>query len=65
MRFHKKNVKKDLDNWINKSVKVLLNSEESFYECVLVEEQKNRLLIEANGRMIYVPYESVLSIEEL
>ena len=61
----KKNAKKDLDSWIGKSVKVLLTNESSFYIGVLIEEQKNGLLIEANRKMIYVPYESVLSIEEL
>jgi hypothetical protein len=65
MIFHKKNVKKDLDSWINKSVKAVLTNESSFYVGVLIEEQKNGILIEANGRMIYVPYESILSLEEL
>ena len=63
MRFHKDS-KKDLDSWIGKSVKVLLNAE-AFYKGILLEEQKNGLLIESNKKMIYVPYESVLSIEEL
>jgi hypothetical protein len=64
MRFFKKNVK-DLDSWIGKSVKAVLNNEGSFYIGVLKEEQKNGILIEANGKMIYIPYESVLSIEEI
>ena len=65
MKFRKKNVKKDLDSWIGKSVKAVLTNESSFYVGVLIEEQKNGILIKANGRMIYVPYESVLSLEEL
>ncbi len=65
MKFHKKNVKKDLDSWIGRPVKVILNSESSFYEGILIEEQKNGILIEANGKMIYVPYESLLALEEL
>ena len=62
MIFHKK-LEKDLDSWIGKPVKVFLNVE-AFYEGILLEEQKNGILIEANGKMIYVPYESVLVIEE-
>ena len=65
MILHKKNVKKDLDSWIGRPVKVILNSESSFYEGILIEEQKNGILIEANGKMIYVPYESLLALEEL
>ena len=64
MRFFKKNVK-DLDSWIGKSVKILLTNEGSFYIGLLIEEQKNGLLIKANKKMIYVPFESILSIEEL
>lgn len=64
MIFHKKNIK-DLDGWIGKSVKILLTNEGSFYIGVLKEEQKNGILIEVNGRTIYIPYESVLSIEEI
>ena len=62
--FHKDSKSKDLDSWIGKPVKILLNAE-SFYEGILVEEQKNGLLIESNKKMIYVPYESILSLEEL
>jgi hypothetical protein len=65
MILHKKNDKKDLDSWIGKSVKAVLTNEGSFYIGVLIEEQKNGILIEANGKMIYVPYESVLVIEEI
>ena len=65
MRFHKDSESKDLDLWIGKHIKAVLNNEGSFYIGVLVEEQKNGLLIESNKKMIYVPYESVLSIEEL
>lgn len=57
--------KKDLDPWIGKSVKVLINNESAFYIGELKEEQKNGLLLKSNGKMIYVPYESVLVIEEL
>ena len=64
MMLHKNN-KKDLDSWIGRPVKVILNSESSFYEGILIEEQKNGILIEANGKMIYVPYESLLALEEL
>ena len=64
MMLHKKNVK-DLDSWIGKHIKILLTNEGSYYEGILLEEQKNGILIKANGRMIYIPYESVLSLEEL
>ena len=64
MKFRKKNVK-DLDSWIGKSVKAILNSESSFYIGVLVEEMKNGILIESYKKRIYVPYESILSLEEL
>ena len=63
MIFHKK-LEKDLDAWIGRPVKVVLNAE-AFYEGILLEEQKNGILIKANGRMTYIPYESVLSLEEL
>ena len=62
--FHKKS-SKDLDSWIGRSIKVILNSESSYYEGILLEEQKNGILVKANGKMIYVPYESILSLEEL
>ena len=62
--FHKDG-KKDLDGWIDKHIKAVLNNEGSYYIGVLVAEQKNGLLIESNKKMIYVPYESILSLEEL
>lgn len=55
---------KDLDSWINKSVKVILH-EDGFYTGILIAEQKNGLLIQSSGKRIYIPYESVTSIEEL
>ena len=54
---------KDLDSWINLPVKVLLNAE-GFYQGTLIEEMRNGILIESNKKHIYIPYESVLSIEE-
>ena len=63
MKLHKKNVK-DLDSWINKRVRVILTNESSFYEGILLFEMKNGLLIEANKKRVYVPYESILSLEE-
>ena len=60
----KKSVKKDLDSWIGKHIKAILNSESCFYIGVLVEEMRNGLLINSSGKHVYVPYESVLSIEE-
>ena len=63
MRFHKDSKSKDLDLWIGKPVKVLLNAE-AFYEGILLEEMKNGILISANKKHIYIPYESILSIEE-
>ena len=65
MMLHKKNVKKDLDSWIGRPVKVILNSESSFYEGILLEEQKNGILVKTDKGRVYVPYESILSIEEL
>ena len=65
MKFHKKNVKKDLDSWIGRPVKVILNSESSFYEGILIEEQKNGILIRSNKKRIYIPYESILALEGL
>ena len=64
MIFHKDSKSKDLDSWIGRPVKVVLNSESSFYIGVLVEEQKNGLLIEANKKRIYIPFESLLLLEE-
>ena len=55
---------KDLDSWINLPVKVLLNAE-GFYQGTLIEEMRNGILIEANKKRVYVPYESILSLEEL
>ena len=63
MIFHKK-LEKDLDSWIGKPVKVLLNVE-AFYEGILLEEQKNGLLIKSNEKRIYIPYESVFVIEAI
>ena len=57
--------KKDLDSWINKSVKLILTIEGAFYNGNLIEEQKNGLLLKSNNKMIYVPYESILALEEL
>ena len=53
---------KDLDNWINKPVKVLLNGD-GYYSGILVSEQKNGLLISVSGKHVYIPSESVLSLE--
>jgi RNase P/RNase MRP subunit p29 len=64
MKFHKDSKSKDLDSWIGKHVKAVLNNEGSFYIGLLVEEMKNGLLIEANRKRIYIPYESILSLEE-
>ena len=55
---------KDLDSWINLPVKVLLNAE-GFYQGTLIEEMRNGILIESNKKHIYIPYESILSLEEL
>ena len=57
--------KKDLDSWINKNVKVILTIEGAFYNGKLIEEQKNGLLLKANGKRVYLPYESILALEEL
>ena len=65
MMLHKKNVKKDLDSWIGKSVRVLLNSESSFYVGILLREEKNGILVMTDKGRVYVPYESILSLEEL
>ena len=56
--------KKDLDSWINKSVKVILH-EDGYYIGILIAEQKNGLLIESSGKRIYIQYESITSLEEL
>ena len=55
---------KDLDSWINKRVKVLLNAE-GYYDGILLSEQRNGLLIKCSEKRIYIPYESVLSLEEI
>ena len=60
---NKKNVK-DLDPWIGKSVKAILNAEGSFYIGKLIEEQKNGILIKVKEKRIYIPYESILALEE-
>jgi hypothetical protein len=60
----KKSVK-DLDLWINTGVRVILNSESCFYEGILLSEMKNGILIECSGKKIYIPYESLLALEEL
>jgi ribosome maturation factor RimP len=65
MIFHKDSKSKDLDSWIGRPVKVVLNSESSFYIGVLVEEMKNGLLINSSGKHVYLPYESILVLEEL
>jgi ribosome maturation factor RimP len=57
---------KDLDSWIGKSVKVVLNSSDGYYEGVLIAEQKNGILLEGtNKKMIYIQYDSIVSLEEL
>ena len=63
MMLHKKNVKKDLDNWIGKSVKVLLNAE-AFYEGILLAEQRNGILIDSTNKRIYIQFDSIISLEE-
>ena len=63
--FHKDSKSKDLDGWIGRSVKAVLNSESCFYEGILLEEQKNGIMIECSGKKIYIPYESILVLEEL
>ena len=65
MIFHKDSKSKDLDSRIGRPVKVVLNSESSFYIGVLVEEMKNGLLINSSGKHVYLPYESILVLEEL
>ena len=60
-----KDGKKDLDLWIGTHIKAVLNNEGSYYIGVLVEEMKNGLLINSSGKHVYVPYESILTLEEL
>ena len=55
---------KDLDEWIGNRVKIMINSD-GYYEGVLKGELNNGLLIESKGKRGYLPYESVISIEEL
>ena len=62
--FHKDSESKDLDSWLGRPLKVILH-EDGFYEGILLEEQKNGILIEANKKHIYIPFESILSLEEL
>ena len=59
----KKDSSKDLDSWIGKPLKVLLNAE-SYYTGTLLSEQKNGLLLQVSGKQVYVPYESVLALEQ-
>ena len=54
---------KDLDAWIGKPVKVLLHAD-GYYTGTLIEEQKNGLLIQVSGKQVYIPYESVLALEQ-
>ena len=54
---------KDLDSWIGKPLKVLLNAD-GYYKGTLLSEQKNGLLLQVSGKLIYVPYESVLALEQ-
>ena len=54
---------KDLDAWIGKPLKVLLHAD-GYYKGTLIEEQKNGLLIQVSEKLVYVPYESVLSLEQ-
>ena len=63
--FHKKSIEKDLDGWIGKHIKAVLNNEGSYYEGILIEEQKNGVMVECSGKRIYIPYESLLVIGEI
>ena len=40
---------KDLDSWINKSIKVILH-EDGFYTGILIAEQKNGIPLEASNK---------------
>ena len=60
----KKEEPKDLDTWIGNRVKIMINSD-GYYEGVLKGELNNGLLIESKGKKVYLPYESVIAIEEL
>jgi ribosome maturation factor RimP len=59
----RRNDKKDLDDWIGKPVKVLLNAE-AFYEGILLAEQRNGILIESANKRIYIQFDSIISLEE-
>ena len=60
----KKEEPKDLDTWIGNRVKIMINSD-GYYEGILKGELNNGLLIESKGKRIYLPYESVIAIEEI
>ena len=60
----KKEEPKDLDTWIGNRVKIMIHSD-GYYEGILKGELNNGLLIESKGKRIYLPYESVIAIEEL
>lgn len=53
---------KDLDNWLNTHVKILMHYD-GFYEGTLISEQKNGILLKSGKQRIYIPYESILSLE--
>ena len=59
----RRNDKKDLDDWIGKPVKVLLNAE-AFYEGILLAEQRNGILIESANKKIYIQFDSIIALEE-
>ena len=54
---------KDLDSWIGKPLKVLLHAD-GYYKGTLLSEQRNGLLLQVLDKLVYVPYESVLSLEQ-
>ena len=60
----KKEDVKDLTDWLGKQVKVILH-EDGYYEGILKGELNAGVLIESKGKRIYLPYESVIAIEEL
>jgi ribosome maturation factor RimP len=61
-----KREKKDLDSWIGKEIKVIINiHDDLFYTGILLEEQKNGILISYEGKKFYIPYETVVVIEEI
>lgn len=65
MILFRKKESKDLDSWINKSIRINLH-EDGFYEGTLLQEQNNGLLIEgANKKRIYIQFDSIVSLEEL